>query len=64
MKHFTYLLLTLLTFQLLAQDKIVDYTVKDVRRIHLYYKNEKSEKFNTIQSVKEWLQNNAGGSLG
>jgi len=56
MKHFTYLLLTLLPFQLLAQDKIVDYTVKNVRRFHFYYKSEKSEKFNTIQSVKEWLQ--------
>ena len=56
MKHTIYLLLTLLPVKLLAQDKITDYIVKDPGRIHFYYKNDKSEKFNTIQSVKEWLQ--------
>jgi uncharacterized protein YigE (DUF2233 family) len=56
MKHIIYLLLTLLPIKLLAQDKIIDYIVKDPQRIHFYYKNEKSEKFNTIESLKEWLK--------
>ncbi|MBO9202580.1 MULTISPECIES: phosphodiester glycosidase family protein [Niastella] len=56
MKHIIYLLLTLLPINLLAQDKIIDYIVNDPQRIHFYYKNEKGVKFNTIQSLKEWLQ--------
>jgi uncharacterized protein YigE (DUF2233 family) len=56
MKHIIYLLCTLLPIKLLAQDKIIDYIVKDPQRIHFYYKNEKSEQINTIQSLKEWLK--------
>ncbi|HSU52202.1 MAG TPA: phosphodiester glycosidase family protein [Segetibacter sp.] len=56
MKPIIYLLLTLLPINLLAQNKITDYIVKDPQRIHFYYKNEKSEKFNTIKSLKEWLK--------
>jgi len=56
MKYIIHLLLILLPIKLLAQDQIFDYVVKDPQRIHFYYKNEKNEKFNTIQRLKEWLK--------
>jgi uncharacterized protein YigE (DUF2233 family) len=55
MKYIIYLLLSCLPFKLLAQDKIIDYILKDPKRIHFYYKNERRENFKTIQSLKEWL---------
>lgn len=56
MKQIILFLALFLPFKLLAQEKIVDFTVKDLQKIHFYYKNEKAEKLYTIQSLKKWLE--------
>jgi len=56
MRYIIYLLLLFLPFKLLAQDKIIDYTIKNPDKIHFYYKNEKTENFYTIHTLKEHLE--------
>ena len=56
MKQIIYFLLFVLPVNLLAQEKIVDFIVKDLKKIHFYYYNKAEERFYTIQSLKKWLE--------
>jgi len=53
-----FILFTFLSVNLLAQDKVVNYIVKNPKQIHFYYKNGNGEQFRRIQTLNEYLNAN------
>jgi uncharacterized protein YigE (DUF2233 family) len=55
MKNILVSILTIISIDICAQEKITSYVVKNKQHIKLYYKNESGEKFTTIENLKNQL---------
>jgi len=55
MKLLVLIAFSIINVALFGQDKITDYTVKDIQSIRFFYKNENKEKIGSLQDLKDWL---------